>query len=208
MPRRLTRKEQQARTRSRLMRSAEKLFSRRGLDGASIDDVARDAGFTKGAFYANFRSKEELFLAMLDERFAQRIEEIDRVMESGDEPEAQARRAGADFATYLRSDPEWERLFFEFAAYATRDARFREQLVTRYRAMRERIADAYRTRSEELGVEPPIPPDQIALMVFAMGNGFALEKLLEPDVPDELIGTMLVVLSAGLRAMSEEKAAV
>ncbi|MGH2992184.1 MAG: TetR/AcrR family transcriptional regulator [Solirubrobacterales bacterium] len=208
MPQRLTRKEQQARTRSRLMRSAEKLFSRRGLDGASIDDVARDAGFTKGAFYANFRSKEELFLAMLDERFAQRIEEIDRVMESGDEPEAQARRAGADFATYLRSDPEWERLFFEFAAYATRDARFREQLVTRYRAMRERIADAYRTRSEELGVEPPIPPDQIALMVFAMGNGFALEKLLEPDVPDELIGTMLVVLSAGLRAMSEEKAAV
>jgi len=70
---RLTRKEQQARTRAGLMDSAARVFSRRGLERASVDEIAEDAGFTKGAFYANFTSKEEIFLAMLDARFADRL---------------------------------------------------------------------------------------------------------------------------------------
>ena len=69
---RLNGKEKQAHTRSCLMQSAANVFAQRGLQQASIDEVAEDAGFTKGAFYANFKSKEELFLAMLDERFAER----------------------------------------------------------------------------------------------------------------------------------------
>ena len=69
----LSRKERQAHTRHCLMESAARVFKRRGLEGASIDEVASDAGFTKGAFYANFKSKEELFLAMLDQRFAERV---------------------------------------------------------------------------------------------------------------------------------------
>src|SRR6202022_1842014 len=91
MPRRLTRKERQAHTRSCLMKSAARVFARRGLQHASIDEVAEDAGFTKGAFYANFKSKEELFLAMLDERFAERLAEIDHAIEGDEEPEVQAR---------------------------------------------------------------------------------------------------------------------
>src|SRR6266511_4083373 len=112
MTRRLTRKEKQAHTRSCLMKSAAKVFTRRGLQQASIDEVAEEAGFTKGAFYANFASKEELFLAMLDERFAQRLEEIERVLTSDASTEEMARRAGDDFSAYLRADPEWQRLFF------------------------------------------------------------------------------------------------
>ena len=77
---RLTRKEKQAHTRACLMNSAAKVFAMRGLQQASIDEVAEDAGFTKGAFYANFKSKEELFLAMLDERFAKRIADIEDVI--------------------------------------------------------------------------------------------------------------------------------
>ena len=162
MPRRRTRKEQQAHTRSCLMKSAAKVFARRGLQQASIDEVAEDAGFTKGAFYANFKSKEELFLAMLDERFAGRIEEIDRATGDDSEPEEQARRAGVDFSHYLAADPEWQRLFFEFAAHAARNEDFREELVTRYGALRERIAAVYERRAEELGIEPPVPhrPDR------------------------------------------------
>ena len=136
MPPRRTRKEQQAHTRSCLMKSAARVFARRGLQQASIDEVAEDAGFTKGAFYANFKSKEELFLAMLDERFAGRIEEIDRATGDDSEPEEQARRAGIDFSHYLAADPEWQRLFFEFAAHAARNDDFREELVTRYGALR------------------------------------------------------------------------
>jgi AcrR family transcriptional regulator len=202
---RLTRKERQARTRSRLMRSAAKVFCKRGLQQASIDEVAEDAGYTKGAFYANFKSKEELFLAMLDERFAERLEEIESAASSDEDFEDQARRAGADFARYVAADPEWERLFFEFTTYAARNEEFRQELVTRYRAIRERIAAILARRCEEAGVVPPVSPEQISQMTFAMANGYALEKLLEPDaVPEELYATMLVIFFAGVRALAAD----
>jgi AcrR family transcriptional regulator len=205
MTRRLTRKEKQAHTRSCLIRSAAKVFARRGLQQASIDEVAEDAGYTKGAFYANFKSKEELFLAMLDERFAERLEEIDAAVSTDEDPEAQAQQAGADFARFLSADPSWQRLFFEFAAYAARNEDFRQELVTRHRALRKRIAELYRRRADELGFTPPVPVEQISLMTFAMAHGVALEKMLEPDaVPDELYGTMLLVFFTGLRALAEQ----
>ena len=202
MPR-LTRKEKQAHTRFCLMESAARVFTRRGLQQASIDEVAGDAGFTKGAFYANFKSKEELFLAMLDERFAQRIEQIDRVWSSEGDMRDKAGQAGQDFAEYL-SDDEWSRLFFEFAAYAARNEEFRQELVTRYRALRERVADLYSRQKEKMGIEPAVAPEQVAAMIFAMVNGLALEKLLEPDaVADDAFGTMLVAFFSGLGATQQ-----
>src|SRR5207302_91085 len=201
---RLTGKEKQAHTRGCLMRSAATVFGQRGLQQASIDEVAEDAGFTRGAFYANFKNKEELFLAMLDERFAKRIEEIERVVASEGSAAQKARQGGDRFARRLAADPEWERLFFEFSSYAARDEDFREELVTRYRAMRARIATALGSEAEHEGKgEKLIPPEQLALMICVMGNGFALEKLLEGDtVADELYGTMLMVFFAGVDALT------
>jgi AcrR family transcriptional regulator len=208
MPR-LTRKEKQAHTRASLMHSAAKVFARRGLQQASIDEVAEDAGFTKGAFYANFKSKEELFLAMLDERFTKRIEDIERVIASEGSTAQKARRAGDNFVQMLSADSEWERLFFEFSAYAARDEDFREELVTRYRTMRDRIAAALKAHAEELDKDATLPFDQVARMVSVMGNGFALEKLLEGDaLPDELYGTMLMVFFAGLDALRDASSSV
>jgi AcrR family transcriptional regulator len=206
---RLTRKEKQARTRECLMHSAAEVFARRGLQQASIDEVAEDAGFTKGAFYANFKNKEELFLAMLDERFTQRIEDIERVIASEGSTSEKARRAGDNFVRVLSADREWQRLFFEFSAYALRDDDFREELLTRYRAMRNRIAAALKAEKEDTGEEAVLPVDQVALMVSLMGNGFALEKLLEgEDLPDELYGTMLMVFFAGLESLQGAPAGV
>ena len=195
----LTRKERQAHTRARLMRSAAKLAAERGVEGASLALVAEDAGFTKGAVYANFESKEALFLAMLDERFDQRIAELDSVLAAGGTIEEQARQAGRDFIAAIEAEPEWERLFFEFALYASRNEEFRAALVERYRALRERIATLLERRARELGMEPVIPPERVALMTFAMANGLALERLLEPDAVDaELFPAMLATFFRGL----------
>ncbi len=203
MPR-LTRKEKQAHTRECLMHSAAKVFAQRGLEQASIDEVAEDAGYTKGAFYANFKNKEELFLAMLDERFAKRIEDIEGVVASEGSAAQKARRGGDQFAHMLAADPEWERLFFEFSAYAARDEDFREELVTRYRAMRSKIAAALAADGDADGEHKAIPLDQVALMLCIMGNGFALEKLLEGDeVADEVYGTMLMIFFTGLDALAQ-----
>ena len=205
---RMTREESRAHTRSCLMAAAGRIFSREGLQQASIDEVAEEAGYTKGAFYANFRSKEELFLAMLDERFAARLEQIERVLSSDDTLEGQTRRAGADFVDAMRADPEWERLFFEFAAYAARNPEFREELVTRYRSLRDAIAAALGGSKERHGGAPWMELDQVSLMLFVISNGFALEKLLEPEaVDDGLYGKMLLIFFTGLKALAEERAA-
>src|SRR5207302_6636303 len=162
---RLTGKEKQAHTRGCLMRSAATVFGQRGLQQASIDEVAEDAGFTRGAFYANFKNKEELFLAMLDERFAKRIEDIEQVVASEGSAAQKARRGGDQFARMLAADPEWERLFFEFSAYAARDEEFREELLTRYRAMRGKIATALAADGDGEGEHAKaLPLDQVALM--------------------------------------------
>jgi len=205
---RLTRKESQARTRSKLLEAAGKVFACRGMERATVDEVAGEAGYTKGAFYANFKSKEELFLAMLDERFGKRLEEIDRVLSSGASVEDQARQAGRDFSEFLATDPEWSRLFFEFAVQAMRDEEFRQELVTRHRTIRSRIAEGFQAHADTLGGEPPIPAEHVAMMTYAMADGFALARILEPeDIPDDMFGTMLAVFFTGLAVMTREAAA-
>jgi AcrR family transcriptional regulator len=204
-PARRTRRERQAETRARLLEAAGSVFARRGLEGASLDEIAAEAGFTKGALYANFASKEDLFLAMLDERFSTRLDEIERAMSLGEDPDDTARRAAADFTSYLAADPEWQRLFFEFAAHAARHEDFRRELVARYRALRERIGTVLASHAETLGIQPPVPPEALATMCFAMANGWALERLLEPEAaPDELYAGMLALFFTGVRAASSD----
>jgi len=206
MATRMTRAQKKAETRSCLLEAAAKVFSRRGMQQGSIDEVAEHAGFTKGAFYANFKSKEELFLAMLDDRFAKHLDEIDRVLASDAEPEDQARAGAAGFMDFISSDQEWERLFFEFSAYASRNENFRQELVTRRRYLQERIAELYRRRAEQLGVDPPIAVADIARMTFAMADGIAMQKLLDPEsVSADLYPTMLATFFAGLRAAVEQQ---
>jgi AcrR family transcriptional regulator len=195
---RLTRKERQAHTRSSLLEAAGRVFARRGLANASVDEVAADAGFTKGAVYANFGSKEELFLEMLDAKFARRLEELDRALSTDEPPEAQARAAGRDFVEHLNLDPEWSRLFFEAALHASRDDAFRAKLLERYAAMRARMTELLRARTDAGGMEPGVPLDQMATMLFAMANGIAFERLVEPEsVPDELFSKMLELFALG-----------
>jgi AcrR family transcriptional regulator len=201
-----TRKQRQERTRARLMDSAAAVAARRGIEGASLDEVAGLAGVTKGAVYANFSNKEDLFLAMLDAHFDARLAEIDRILSTSADPDAQAREAAQGLMRVLDAEPEWHRLFFEFAAHAARNEGFREQLVARYRALRERLAELLADRAERLGIEPVVPPAEVAAMAFAMANGMALERLLEPEaVPDAMFGEMMATFFTGLRARAGER---
>ncbi|MBA2421331.1 MAG: TetR/AcrR family transcriptional regulator [Thermoleophilaceae bacterium] len=202
MPR-LTRKQKQEHTRSCLMKSAARVFARRGLSGASIDEVAEDAGYTKGAFYANFKSKEELFLAMLDESFSERIAETDRAFATDESPPEQARRSAGEFARAVGSDPEKMRLGFEFASHATRNEAFREELLTRFATLRRRMETIYRRRAEQYGLEPTIPLERIVRMTIAMADGWKMWQLLEPEAVDEqMLEEMMEIFTTGYGVMS------
>ena len=205
---RKTRAEKKAETRASLLHAAEDVFGRRGFQAASVDEVAEAAGFTKGAVYAHFESKEDLFLAMLDERFADRIEQIRAVLADEHEPAEQAREAGEDFMAHIDSDPRWASIFFEFWAHAVRNPEVAGKLVVRYGALRSAVAAAIGKRAAEVGLEPPVPLDEIAAMTFAMANGAALEHMLEPErIPAEMYGRMLEIFFRGLVAMAEDAAA-
>jgi AcrR family transcriptional regulator len=197
----VTRKQKQARTRAKLMRSASKLFCRHGLEQASVDEIAQEAGYTKGAFYSNFKSKEELFLAMLDEKFGEEIERIEAGLRTDETPDEAARHAGEDLMRFMRSDPEWERLFLEFVAYAGRNEQFRQEVLTRCRAMEERLGEVYLRWSKEIGIEPPLPIHDITRMTSIMTQGFVLNQQIDPELREELYGTLVAAFMLGLREM-------
>jgi AcrR family transcriptional regulator len=196
----LTRVERQAKTRAALLGSATRLFRERGLEGTSVEQIAREAGYTKGAFYANFKSKEELFLVMLDEKYAAELERLESGLHGDGAPSEEVRAAAEDFIRFAWSDPQWPKLYFEFTTYAARNSDFRDQLVRRDRRIREQMAEVYRDWAADLEVEPPMPVEDLAMMTFCMANGFLMAQLIEPELGEELYGTMMATFFRGVAA--------
>jgi AcrR family transcriptional regulator len=200
----MTRREKQQRTRKSLLRAAAKLFCKRGLEGASIDEVAQAAGYTKGAFYANFKSKEELFLVMLDERFAEELERLDRALAGTQEPQEEARAAAVDFV-HAATDQDWPKLYFQFVAHAARNEEFRQELATRHRAMRARLSEILERWKRGTGHASPVPIEQVTAMMSFMADGFLVDRIVEPELSEELYATMVGVFLRGLEAMAVEQ---
>jgi AcrR family transcriptional regulator len=196
----LSRKEKQAKTRSALLRSAAKLICRKGITEASIDDVSADAGYTKGAFYANFRNKEEMFLVMLDDAYAEELQRLEDHLPGDDAPVEEVRRSAEDFMQFARSNPDWPRLYFEFVVYAARNPEFREELATRNRAMRERMAEVIRNWAAGFPVHAPFPYEELAMMLFCMADGFLIQQLVEPDTDEGIYTTMNTTFFKGIGA--------
>lgn len=204
-PPRPTRKEQQARTRAALLQSATAAMAEKGLQAASIAEIAADAGFTKGAFYANFASKDELLLAVLDETFDRAVGDIERAVQDNAELNDQVRDAGQAWATQTGAEPRGGRLFLELMVHAVRDETFRAAFVERRRGLRDRVTRIYEERAAELGLRAPFPLEDAARMTSVMAHGVALDRLVEPEgVEDDFFGTMLVTFFAGLQAAGTE----
>ena len=205
-PRRLSRAEQREKTRHCLVEAAAKVFSRRGYDKASVDEVAEEAGFTKGAVYSNFKGKEDLFLATIDQHFDRRLESIRRVMDE-EQDEGKAHAAGMDFMDQLNADPEYFALFFEFWAYAQRNPAVKRKFQPRVARFRMALAELFEAKSE-LGMPLSLPSQQLASMVIAMAAGVALERELDPKaVPDDMYARMLQLFFGGMIAEQGSQAA-
>jgi AcrR family transcriptional regulator len=198
----LSRREKQRHTRKCLLEAAAKIFSQRGLEGTSIDEVAQTAGYTKGAFYANFKSKEELFLVMLDERFAEELDRLDELLSGTHEPLEEATAAAADFIRF--ASEEWSRLYFQFVAHAAQDEEFREELATRVKAMRARMTEVLVRWKEGFDKVAPLPQDDLTAMLCFMADGFLVDRVVEPELPDGLYTKMIEVFMRGLEAMAED----
>lgn len=200
------RDEQKALTRRRLLDSAEAVFARSGFHGASVDELAREAGATTGALYSNFAGKEELFLALFEERIATDVRDYNQIVDGGTTLEEQARGAGDHWMAILRERPDYFPLLIEFWAYAIREPRLRERLAGRFAALRAASTRLVLQGAERQGYPPNAAAGEfVGLLINALGNGLALEKLVDPDaVPDGLFGDMLVVIFQAFEALMRE----
>jgi AcrR family transcriptional regulator len=202
-PRRLTRAEQREQTRGCLVAAAAKVFTRRGYDNASLDEVAEEAGFTKGAVYSNFKGKEDLFLATIDTHFEERLQSIKRVMQEEPDEQGTAHAAGMDFMDKLNRDPDYFVLFFEFWAYAQRNPGVKKKFLPRVQRFRSALAELFEAKSDVTGLELPMPTEQLASMLIAMAAGVAMERELDPrSVPDDMYALMLQFFFRGMLAES------
>jgi AcrR family transcriptional regulator len=198
-----TRIERSVQTRAALLRAASCTICELGMNGASIDRIAAEAGYTKGAFYAHFDSKEDLFLTVLDEHFATELARLDTVLRGENDPAEEARKAAEDFLEQIDADPEWRRLYQEFATHAARNEAFRIEFAARQRDLRERMAAVFTRWAAGFGVTPPVPPQDIAAMTFFMADGFLLDRLIDPELDPALYGKMFEVFMHGLMAISD-----
>ena len=200
------RDEQKAMTRQRLLEAAEAVFARRGFHGASVDEIAREAGATTGAMYSNFAGKEDLFLALFEASTASQVGEYSEIFSAGTTLEEQARGGADRWMQILRERPAYFPLFIEFWAYALREPRVRERFAQRFAAFRATMSRLVLEGAQQHSL--PLTPElaeRLGIVINALGNGLALEKLADPGaVPDELFGDMLVLIFQGMAALAGE----
>lgn len=202
-PKRETRAEKQARTRAELLDTAARVFARRGYNGASVEEIAEEAGYSHGAVYSNFDGKADLFLAVLEEYMAQRAQELAATQAelAEDAPiETRARALADQWMERFAKDRESFLLHMEFVAHAGRDPELAERFGTRSAALREAIG-AYISHYQELeGIEADLTPDELALMLRALGIGLAVEALVSPGaVRQDAYGDFVELLVKLLR---------
>jgi AcrR family transcriptional regulator len=195
-PERLTREEKKARTRAQLIDAAATVFARRGYVAASLDEVAEEAGLTKGAVYSNFASKEELFQAVIDARFNEPMKHAADVIESSAGSTEELAMAGARaFVGVVEQEREVFLLALEMNIHVARHPELAPAYAAARREQLAEVADIITEHANASGDPLPLPADQMAIAVEALSQGIALHSLIDPDgVPDDLLGRVYSLL--------------
>jgi AcrR family transcriptional regulator len=184
----LTPDRRRQQTRDLLLEAAAKVLSERGYHGASLDEVASVAGFTKGAVYSNFKNKEDLFLSLLDSLREREMEALHKTLESSDVPPESRLE---DFVEFMRDPPvdigwSWTALYLEFCLYAMRgNPAARRRLVEQQNASIDEVAEIIANERAKSGISTPESPKELARLVEAFSRGLSIMRQLDPESVDD-----------------------
>jgi AcrR family transcriptional regulator len=190
---RLSRAESQALTRRRLVDTARQMFLRDGYAATSLEKVAEEAGYSKGAVYSNFAGKDALCLAVLDTIHAEVAEAVLGSLEGAATVE-DALHSFDLWAEARLGDPDWSALEAEFAARSRRDPRFRDALAERNRRLREMIAGALERSCRDHGLTLSTGVEAAASALLSLGIGLGLQRSLNPQLPVHVLSDVVRVL--------------
>jgi AcrR family transcriptional regulator len=195
---RLTREQSKALTRERLLGAARTVFAGRGFHGASVEEIAAEAGYSTGALYSNFDGKEALFLTLLDREIDEHAREIEEAVRERTSVAERARGGAERWMAMIEREPELQLLFMEFWAYAGRDPKVRRQVAASFARARGVLTRLIADGARDFELELELPAEQLAVAIDALADGIARQKMADPEsVPDELMGRVLALLLAG-----------
>ena len=193
----LTREERRTQTRAELLDAAERLFAEQGFHATSVDQVADHAGYTKGAVYSNFTSKEDLFLALYERRVDRALPDVEAAFAESPTAIEGLERITAASAARRSTEDGWLAVFFEFWAHVLRHAELRTRFAEQHARLLDVFEPAMVRAAAEQGTPLPEEPRKLAAARYAMQLGLELERLTQPDVVDADLATRMVRLSFG-----------
>lgn len=195
--------------RDELLTAALRVFARRGYREAGVDEIAAEAGYSKGALYWHFPGKEELLLTLLEERIDKPMRERFALLASAPPERDMSLEATRAFARQLDEEREALLLEREYWSLAIRDPELRARYAERQTELRRDLAVAMEARARHLGTpDLTMPAEEVARIVMSIISGLAVDELIEPgSVRPELLGEALAVVYAGLVARAQARLA-
>ena len=168
-------------TRHKLFEAAARVFEEQGIGGASVETVAAAAGFTRGAFYSNFKSMDELIIAMLEDHVERSIRRnLDLLAEHSNTDDFLEALKNMDRS---KQDPIGRAplLHMEMILFVARAEKRRPELAKRLRARRKLVADIVETTLKDSGRPGAVNPAWTGAILLALEDGFRLHRLIDPE---------------------------
>ncbi len=188
---RLTREESKELTRERLLDAAQASFMKKGYAATSVEDIAEAAGYTRGAFYSNFRDKGQLLMELLRRDHARMQADLHSIIDDTATREEMEGRALALYSRFFRDD-DCFLLWAEAKLLATRDAKFAVYFNEFSHEKREFLTGYICMFSERVGTPLPLPADVLALGLIGLCDGVQAFRLCDPQhVTDDLTEAVL-----------------
>ncbi|MEU5537539.1 helix-turn-helix domain-containing protein [Streptomyces sp. NPDC020362] len=205
----MSRAEAKARTRELLLDAAARVFARKGFVGASVEEIAEAAGFSIGALYSNFGSKEALFLELLSHRQTDRIAEAAQALERHPAGSTEiAAELGALLVDVADKDIDFAPLQAEFWLYAVRNPHVLDAMAANLRDPREALERVISASLAQHGAPAEVCAEAVATVVAALFLGLVRQRRIDPaSVPEELFGQALKWLFTGITASTAPAAA-
>ena len=170
-------------TRRRLLDSAVEVFSEKGFGRTTVDDVCTRAGFTRGAFYSNFVSLDELFLTVWEERSDAFLASAEATVDEANQDPVTSREEGIDRLLELSAiDDRWARIEWEFTAHALRTPGLREVMAAREERISELLLRILDRAMNHVNLRIT-DRAAFAAALIAVHDGTTVQMLIEPD-PD------------------------
>jgi AcrR family transcriptional regulator len=172
-------------TRQLLLQAAAEVFGRQGYHGATLDEVAAAAGFTKGAVYSNFKSKEDLLLALLEALHRQEMDEVRALLDASAVPAAERL---SDFLVLF--PPPGDRmgdhsLYLELCLHARTNPEMRRRLAEFDRTIVASLTALLESERPRQGLEPLASAERTSRIVLALMRGIVLMREIDPEQVDE-----------------------